>query len=78
MCCITPLTFRKNPLPGCQASRSNSKRGKREKGNHTSELLYEGLMVLNGLLQDHLGRIHLPAPLGAYRVSMMPADTRQL
>ena len=45
----------------------------------TSELSDEALVLLHGLLQDLLCRVHLPAPLCAHRVGVMSvsgADNR--
>lgn len=37
----------------------------------TSELSNHVLVLLQGLLQDFLSRVHLPAPLGAHRVGVV-------
>lgn len=37
----------------------------------TSELSNHVLVLLQGILQDFLSRVHLPAPLGAHGVGVM-------
>lgn len=50
---------------------STSTRGG-DRAEVTFELLDHVLVVLDGLLQDHLRLVHLPAPLGAHGVCVVP------
>lgn len=56
---------------------SRNKENKINKQANTFELFNHVLMILNGFLQDQFGLVHLPPPLSAHRIRMVPVNTER-